>query len=253
MAELQAPEHLCSAQPMELRRRAASLHGDPYTLEQVAQLLRREERVVFAVGLEARHAGPEVMQLAEAVGAPVVTRLDAKGAVDESHPLALGVIGVHGKPGLAATAAVIEAATLVVAFGVSERRCSCVTRTLQVRRMVEVAPDAFDQHASAPSTRCSPTPPPRASSSTCVCASQPALCRNRAAAAACRGGRGERRQLGEEAGGARGVASDQARRVVGGVVSTKAGGWFSTAGLPRQRQWRRAGRHAVATRRRRRR
>ena len=28
----------------------------------------------------------------------VVTRLDAKGAIDESHPLALGVVGVHGKP-----------------------------------------------------------------------------------------------------------------------------------------------------------
>lgn len=235
MAELQAPEHLCSAQPMELRRRAASLHGDPYTLEQVAQLLRREERVVFAVGLEARHAGPEVMQLAEAVGAPVVTRLDAKGAVDESHPLALGVIGVHGKPGLAATAAVIEAATLVVAFGVSELTVLvCDSHGLQVRRMVEVAPDAFSTNTrfraehtllADPAAAClelylrlrvpagtlpqPPPPPPPAEE------------------AEASGGGSEKRQAALEVWRQikRGAWSE-------GVVSTKAGGWFSTAGLP---------------------
>lgn len=50
----------------------------------------------------------------------VVTRLDAKGAVDESHPLVMGVVGVHGKPGLAHAASVLEEASLVVAFGVGD-------------------------------------------------------------------------------------------------------------------------------------
>ena len=65
-----------------LRRVADHREGTQRAL--LERLLRSEKRVVFAVGLEARHAGAEVMQLAEAVGAPVVTRLDAKGAVDES-------------------------------------------------------------------------------------------------------------------------------------------------------------------------
>ena len=238
MAELQAPEHLCSAQPMELRRRAASLHGDPYTLEQVAQLLRRERRVVFAVGLEARHAGPEVMQLAEAVGAPVVTRLDAKGAVDESHPLALGVIGVHGKPGLAATAAVIEAATLVVAFGVSELTALlCDSRGRQVRRMVEVAPDALSTNTrfraeqtllADPAAAClelylrlrvpagTPPPPPPAAAAAAAAAEE---------AEAAGGSEQQQEALEVWRQIKRGAWSE-------GVVSTKHGGWFSAAGLP---------------------
>ena len=61
-----------------------------------------------------------MLGLARRVGAPVVTRLDAKGALPEDDPHSIGVVGVHGKPGMAATAAVIDEASLVVAFGVPE-------------------------------------------------------------------------------------------------------------------------------------
>ena len=58
------------------------------------------------------------MRLAELTSCPIVTRLDAKGSVDESHPLCIGCVGVHGKPGLHAAARIIDASTLIVAFGV---------------------------------------------------------------------------------------------------------------------------------------
>ena len=59
-------------------------------------------RVIICVGLRACYVdgiSDAILKLAEAINAPVLTRLDAKGAVDESHPLAFGVVGIHGKPG----------------------------------------------------------------------------------------------------------------------------------------------------------
>lgn len=57
-----------------------------------------------------------MLGLARRVGAPVVTRLDAKGALPEDDPHSIGVVGVHGKPGMAATAAVIDEASLLVPY-----------------------------------------------------------------------------------------------------------------------------------------
>jgi len=98
-ALLSAPEHLCSANPAEMKRRVEAQIGDPDDIAGIAELLASgKERVVFAVGLAARQDGEAILRLAEMTASPVVTRLDAKGAIDESHPLALGVVGVHGKP-----------------------------------------------------------------------------------------------------------------------------------------------------------
>ena len=41
-------------------------------------------------------AGPAVTRLAEKLNAPVVNTLLGKGAVDETHPLHLGMLGMHG-------------------------------------------------------------------------------------------------------------------------------------------------------------
>lgn len=56
----------------------------------------------------------------------------------------MGVIGVHGKPGMRGTAAVLEKTTLVVAFAVSELSVLlCNLHGLQVRKLVEVTTDSF--------------------------------------------------------------------------------------------------------------
>jgi acetolactate synthase I/II/III large subunit len=63
-----------------------------------AQLIHESRRPVLYIGggvLKARAAG-ELIQLAEAIGAPVVTTLMARGAFPDNHPLCLGMPGMHG-------------------------------------------------------------------------------------------------------------------------------------------------------------
>ncbi len=67
-------------------------------IKAAADLIRRAERPVLYVGggvLKAR-AAAELMALAEAIGAPVVTTLMARGAFPDDHPLCLGMPGMHG-------------------------------------------------------------------------------------------------------------------------------------------------------------
>ena len=63
-----------------------------------AQLLVEAERPVFYVGGGVIRAGasPELAELAERVGAPIVTTLMARGAFPDSNPLNLGMPGMHG-------------------------------------------------------------------------------------------------------------------------------------------------------------
>lgn len=58
-------------------------------LDAIVKTLRSEElnRIVIGVGTEARGAGPAILRLAEELHAPILTRLDGKGVVDELHPL----------------------------------------------------------------------------------------------------------------------------------------------------------------------
>jgi acetolactate synthase I/II/III large subunit len=63
-----------------------------------ADLIRQSARPVLYVGggvVKAR-AAEELKVLAEAIGAPVVTTLMARGAFPDSHPLCLGMPGMHG-------------------------------------------------------------------------------------------------------------------------------------------------------------
>ena len=55
-----------------------------------AQLLAESRRPVLLAGGGSLRAGNRLLQFAEALDAPVVTTLNGKGAVPESHPLALG-------------------------------------------------------------------------------------------------------------------------------------------------------------------
>ncbi len=62
-------------------------------------MIREAHRpVIYAGGgiMKAR-AAHELLRFAEAVGAPVVTTLMARGALPDSHPLCLGMPGMHGK------------------------------------------------------------------------------------------------------------------------------------------------------------
>ncbi|MGH0030341.1 MAG: biosynthetic-type acetolactate synthase large subunit [Myxococcota bacterium] len=72
--------------------------GDPERIEEAARLLSESKRPLLYVGHGAviSGAGKAVTTLAEKLRSPVVNTLLGKGAVDEHHPLHLGMLGMHG-------------------------------------------------------------------------------------------------------------------------------------------------------------
>ena len=72
--------------------------GDGDAIARAAKFLRESRRPVLYVGHGAviSDAGKAITALAEKLRAPVVNTLLGKGAVDETHPLHLGMLGMHG-------------------------------------------------------------------------------------------------------------------------------------------------------------
>jgi len=76
---------------VELARPAASAAArDDEALDRAASLLAQADRPALVLGGGARGATEAATQLAERLGAPVVTTVNGKGVVDERHPLSLG-------------------------------------------------------------------------------------------------------------------------------------------------------------------
>ena len=78
--------------------------------------IRRARRPVIIVGNGARSGIDAVVELAEALGAPVLTTFKAKGLVPDDHPLAAGVLGRSGTP---VASWFMNQADLIVVFGAS--------------------------------------------------------------------------------------------------------------------------------------
>jgi acetolactate synthase-1/2/3 large subunit len=77
-------------------RPVTKAHGKQ--IQAAAQMLAEAKRPVFYVGggVVRAKASPELLKLAELVGAPVVTTLMARGAFPDSNKLNLGMPGMHG-------------------------------------------------------------------------------------------------------------------------------------------------------------
>jgi acetolactate synthase-1/2/3 large subunit len=67
-------------------------------INDAAALIAQSAKPIFYVGggVIKANAARELLQLAELLGAPVVTTLMARGAFPDSHPLHLGMPGMHG-------------------------------------------------------------------------------------------------------------------------------------------------------------
>jgi acetolactate synthase-1/2/3 large subunit len=67
-------------------------------IKDAAALIAQSAKPIFYVGggVIKANASRELLQLAELLGAPVVTTLMARGAFPDSHPLHLGMPGMHG-------------------------------------------------------------------------------------------------------------------------------------------------------------
>lgn len=90
--------------------------GDTDAIADAAARLSAATRPVLLTGhgTVIADAGKAVAQLAEKLGAPIVTTLLGKGGVDETHPLHLGMLGMHGTA--YANKAVVDA-DLVMSIG----------------------------------------------------------------------------------------------------------------------------------------
>ena len=82
------------------RGRRADLAVAPVgdALDAAVDRLRAARRPVIIVGQGARGAAHELRELAERLGAPVLTTFRAKGLVPDTHPLGAGVLGRSGTP-----------------------------------------------------------------------------------------------------------------------------------------------------------
>lgn len=72
--------------------------GHPNKINQALQLIREAKQPLLYVGGGAIASGAhaELKELAERFNIPVTTTLMGKGSFDEHHPLALGMLGMHG-------------------------------------------------------------------------------------------------------------------------------------------------------------
>ncbi|MFN4194890.1 MAG: biosynthetic-type acetolactate synthase large subunit [Thermosynechococcus sp.] len=94
---------VCEYEPIEpgqvkLRGYRPTIRGNARQIAQAVQLIREAKRPLLYVGGGAITAGAheEVLRLAELFQIPVTTTLMGKGAFPESHPLSVGMLGMHG-------------------------------------------------------------------------------------------------------------------------------------------------------------
>ena len=86
------------------------------SLDAALDLLRRAKQPGIIVGYGAREGITEVIELAELLGAPILTTFKGKGLIADHHPLGAGVLGRSGTP--VAAQCMTESDVLLV-FGAS--------------------------------------------------------------------------------------------------------------------------------------
>jgi pyruvate oxidase len=86
------------------------------SLDKAVGLISGAKRPVMIVGHGARFVMDGVTELAERLGAPVITTFKAKGQIPDDHPLAAGVLGRSGTP---VASWVMNEADLLIVLGAS--------------------------------------------------------------------------------------------------------------------------------------
>jgi acetolactate synthase I/II/III large subunit len=87
------------AEPDFGRVPALRVAPDPAAVRRVVDALATASRpvVLAGTGVMLSEAWPELRELAELASLPVVTSMGGKGAIDETHPLAVGLIGRYSR------------------------------------------------------------------------------------------------------------------------------------------------------------
>lgn len=108
-------------------------------IPEAVKILSEAEKPLLLVGGGAvwAGAGPEIMKLSEFLMAPVATTIMAKGIIPETHPLSLGIIGMHGKVG--ARKAYLEAdAILAVGTRFSDRTAGAQSGLSPSTKLIQI-------------------------------------------------------------------------------------------------------------------
>ena len=101
---------------IELAGYNPKIKADAQSITDAAALIAQSKKPVFYVGggVIKANATKELAQLVEVLGAPVVTTLMARGAFPDSHPLHLGMPGMHGT---VAAVTALQKADLLITLG----------------------------------------------------------------------------------------------------------------------------------------
>ncbi|HQL41805.1 MAG TPA: thiamine pyrophosphate-binding protein, partial [Candidatus Omnitrophota bacterium] len=85
-------------QPMDIPGYDFATKGKKTDILQIAKLLKASKRPLLLAGhgIVIAKASAQMRKLAEKLQAPVVSTLLGKGAFPETHPLSLGMVGMHG-------------------------------------------------------------------------------------------------------------------------------------------------------------
>ena len=95
--------------------------------------------VLISCGYRAHALGRQIERLAELLRAPILTFFDAKGTVNERHPLAFGVVGVYGNAGTPAAVDLLEQCQTVIGICVNDwTELVCNKSGLQMRQMIQI-------------------------------------------------------------------------------------------------------------------
>ena len=101
---------------LELRGYRPQVEPDNQAIKDAATLISESSKPVFYIGggVIKANAARELLELAEVVGAPVVTTLMARGAFPDSHKQHLGMPGMHGT---VAAVTALQKADLLITLG----------------------------------------------------------------------------------------------------------------------------------------
>lgn len=108
-------------------------------IPEAIKILTEAERPLLLVGGGSvwAGAGQEILRLAEILMAPVATTIMAKGIIPETHPLSLGIIGMHGKVG--ARKAYLEAdAILAIGTRFSDRTAGAQSGLSPSTKLIQI-------------------------------------------------------------------------------------------------------------------
>jgi len=109
--------------------------GPQNDLKKALSFLKRAKQPIFVVGREAGRAGiaKDVIDLAERIGAPIVTNTNGKGVIPEDHPLSFGNVARRG-----VVRDLVQGCDVAVAVGTRLRNVDAKRRGLVLPTLIHI-------------------------------------------------------------------------------------------------------------------